>query len=825
MPIAMTATFSEPVSGFEAVDVAVTNGTVNNFAGSGTSYTFDVVPAADGSVTIDVPVSVAVDAALNGNTASNQIALVYDATKPVVSSVVLKEGAAVSDGLVKASDVLTIDATFSEAMATTPVPTVALSGANTLAAVAMTRVDATHYTYNYTVVAPGDGDTTITIDGGKDLAANSQVADSATKFVVDNTKPVITQHAAVIETANELGGKVVTYTVVASDTHDGALTAVCTPASGTKFAVSQATVVHCDVTDQAGNAADTMTFAVTVNPDAITKLLVNATSPHKTNETSAVTVTGKDQYGNTTTNQSGTIVVVSVDNGGVLGNTILTLAGGTAATTLQKAVAGIATVTVSSGSLTPGNTQVEFTQVDTTGPVVTEVHPAQGATDVSISAPSFIVFNEVLKLASVNSANVQLWQAAVSSTPAVQVPATVSLVEGGLRVNITPNDPLAYGAAYYFVVTAGVTDESGNALATLKDGSNTGFVTARNTADLTAPTIIAYSPVSGSPVAITVAPSVTFSEALKPGTVSSATAKLLDASDLVVPAAVSLVEGGTRIIITPTVALASSAGYHFTVTTGITDEAGNALDETANYAFTTEAPKDATAPVVTDFVAGSLTSSSAILTVTTDENAVCRYSDVEKAFADMTAMAVNEGTAHSQSLTGLASATTYNYYVRCQDISGNTMATSAHVSFATKPTIATGVSVDAVSMIKMTGSADNSYASGWEWRMLVTLPDAENMAALKFADWTSGTSTLAAGGNMQYYFEQIPAGLGSAAAPVAVSAANTYPEYVTINPASDVSASTPGIQTYVHVMVKIPSTTASGSYSTSYQVRSQASAI
>ena len=78
---------------------------------------------------------------------------------------------------------------------------------------------------------------------------------------------------------------------------------------------------------------------------------------------------------------------------------------------------------------------------------------------------------------------------------------------------------------------------------------------------------------------------------------------------------------------------------------------------------------------------------------------------------------------------------------------------------------------------------------------------------------------------MQYYFEQIPAGLGSAAAPVAVSAANTYPEYVTINPASDVSASTPGIQTYVHVMVKIPSTTASGSYSTSYQVRSQASAI
>ena len=47
-PIAVTATFSEPVSGFTVDDVSVANGTASNFVGSDGSsvYTFDVTPNA-----------------------------------------------------------------------------------------------------------------------------------------------------------------------------------------------------------------------------------------------------------------------------------------------------------------------------------------------------------------------------------------------------------------------------------------------------------------------------------------------------------------------------------------------------------------------------------------------------------------------------------------------------------------------------------------------------------------------------------------------------------------------------------------------------------
>ena len=41
-PISVMATFSEPVTGFEAADVAVTNGTVTGFDGAGVTYTIAV---------------------------------------------------------------------------------------------------------------------------------------------------------------------------------------------------------------------------------------------------------------------------------------------------------------------------------------------------------------------------------------------------------------------------------------------------------------------------------------------------------------------------------------------------------------------------------------------------------------------------------------------------------------------------------------------------------------------------------------------------------------------------------------------------------------
>jgi hypothetical protein len=60
-PIPMTVTFSAAVTGFEASDLRVNNGTVSNFAGSGAGYTFDLVPLSAGLVTVNVDAGAAKD--------------------------------------------------------------------------------------------------------------------------------------------------------------------------------------------------------------------------------------------------------------------------------------------------------------------------------------------------------------------------------------------------------------------------------------------------------------------------------------------------------------------------------------------------------------------------------------------------------------------------------------------------------------------------------------------------------------------------------------------------------------------------------------------
>src|SRR5687768_15961491 len=50
-PIPVTFTFSESVIGLTAAYITTANGTVSNFASSGATYTFDLVPSGQGLVT------------------------------------------------------------------------------------------------------------------------------------------------------------------------------------------------------------------------------------------------------------------------------------------------------------------------------------------------------------------------------------------------------------------------------------------------------------------------------------------------------------------------------------------------------------------------------------------------------------------------------------------------------------------------------------------------------------------------------------------------------------------------------------------------------
>ena len=80
-PIAVTATFSEPVTGFSVDDASVASGYASNFAGSGggAAYTFDVTPNAIGEVTVDISAGAAEDAEGNVNMAARlSLGIPYD---------------------------------------------------------------------------------------------------------------------------------------------------------------------------------------------------------------------------------------------------------------------------------------------------------------------------------------------------------------------------------------------------------------------------------------------------------------------------------------------------------------------------------------------------------------------------------------------------------------------------------------------------------------------------------------------------------------------------------------------------------------------------
>ena len=82
--LSYTATFSSTVSDFTIEDITMTgtadNGSpvASNFAGSGTTYTFDVEVSSSGTVIVDIAADAATDTSANGNSASNTYTLTVD---------------------------------------------------------------------------------------------------------------------------------------------------------------------------------------------------------------------------------------------------------------------------------------------------------------------------------------------------------------------------------------------------------------------------------------------------------------------------------------------------------------------------------------------------------------------------------------------------------------------------------------------------------------------------------------------------------------------------------------------------------------------------
>lgn len=96
---------------------------------------------------------------------------------------------------------------------------------------------------------------------------------------------------------------------------------------------------------------------------------------------------------------------------------------------------------------------------------------------------------------------------------------------------------------------------------------------------------------------------------------------------------------------------------------------------------------DTTPPTISNGLpTGSLSSgtTSATLSLTTNENSTCRYSaSANTSYSSITnTFSTTGGTTHTQTLTGLTDGTSYNYYSKCQDTTGNANTADYSITFS-----------------------------------------------------------------------------------------------------------------------------------------------
>jgi len=295
-------------------------------------------------------------------------------------------------------------------------------------------------------------------------------------------------------------------------------------------------------------------------------------------------------------------VTISLKQGNTTINGVVTISGKTA--TFQPSVVLVAG-TVYFGKVLITSTQngnnvvrtfnwsftTSGTAPDLTPPVISSVIPANNAVSVSTGTGVSVTFSEVLNPSTINASTFLLKQGTTS------IAGTVAYT--GTTATFTPSVALTGNTLYSGTITTGVKDIAGNALATAYNWS---FKTV-TVVDNTPPTIISVVPVNASSTASTTTKiSATFSETMNAATISSASFTLKQGSTAVTG---TVAYSGVTATFTPSAALLPGTLYSATITTSVTDVAGNALASNYAWSFTTASTADVTPPTVSSVVPAS----------------------------------------------------------------------------------------------------------------------------------------------------------------------------------------------------------------------------
>src|SRR5262249_42689767 len=180
--IPFTVTFNEGVTGFEASDITVTNGTVTNFAGpsGGTTYTFAVSPTGDGQVSVSLNAGGAQELAGGPNTAAGPTTIVSERFAP---------SATVSSSAAPATkdSPIPFTVTFSEGVTGFDAADITVSG-GALGTISGAS-GGTTYTFNVTPSAEGNVSVTVVAGAAQDASGKPSTVSNPLNVTFDTTAP------------------------------------------------------------------------------------------------------------------------------------------------------------------------------------------------------------------------------------------------------------------------------------------------------------------------------------------------------------------------------------------------------------------------------------------------------------------------------------------------------------------------------------------------------------------------------------------------------------------------------------------------------------
>ena len=241
-------------------------------------------------------------------------------------------------------------------------------------------------------------------------------------------------------------------------------------------------------------------------------------------------------------------------------------------------------------SFTVGNSS------DTTNPSVVSVAPPNGSTGVGINGIVVVTFNKPINPISVTGSTVRI----INGSQTV-VPSSISFDSTGAIVTITPQAPLPGSSQIAFAIN-GVSDLEGN----LVDPFASQFTTSAGT-DITKPTILAVTPLSGAAISRnTAAFVVQFSEPMDRISINNNTFSLFDSTtNLNIPGTITASADLTTYSFAPGYATNGSGALTagdsiYLKVNGAQDLAGNGPDASTSY-YTVSSGQTALEPSITGF--------------------------------------------------------------------------------------------------------------------------------------------------------------------------------------------------------------------------------